>query len=73
MIPRGPIQCKGMLLSCIRSEDPCIFFEPKILYRSAIEEVPTGDYTIPLGEAEVIMEGEFLLGIIPYLLVRQRL
>lgn len=57
VMPRGPIQCKGMLLSCIRDEDPCIFFEPKILYRSAIEEVPEGDYTIPLSEAEVIVEG----------------
>ena len=59
-MPRGPIQCKGMLLSCIRDENPCIFFEPKILYRSAIEEVPVGDYTIPLGVAEIVMEGKFL-------------
>lgn len=59
MIPRGPIQAKGLLLSCIKEEDPCVFFEPKILYRSAIEEVPVKEYTIPLGKAEVIMEGTF--------------
>ncbi|KAL5010010.1 hypothetical protein ScPMuIL_012315 [Solemya velum] len=58
VIPRGPIQAKGLLLSCIRDKNPCIFFEPKILYRSSIEEVPTGDYTKPLSEAEVIMEGD---------------
>jgi 2-oxoisovalerate dehydrogenase E1 component beta subunit len=58
-MPRGPIQAKGLLLSCIKEEDPCIFFEPKILYRAAIEEVPTGDYTIPLGKAEVVIEGKF--------------
>lgn len=57
VIPRGPIQAKGLLLSCIKEEDPCVFFEPKILYRSAIEEVPVNEYTIPLGKAEVIMEG----------------
>ena len=57
VMPRGPIQAKGLLLSCIKEEDPCVFFEPKILYRAAIEEVPTGDYTIPLGKAEVVIEG----------------
>ena len=30
---------KGLLLSCIRDKNPCIFFEPKILYRSAVEQV----------------------------------
>lgn len=57
VIPRGPIQAKGLLLSCIRDDNPCIFFEPKILYRSAVEEVPEGDYTIPLSQAEVVVEG----------------
>ncbi|PVD27932.1 hypothetical protein C0Q70_10508 [Pomacea canaliculata] len=57
VIPRGPIQAKGLLLSCIRDENPCIFFEPKILYRAAIEEVPTGDYELPLSKASVLLEG----------------
>ncbi|CAG5118555.1 unnamed protein product [Candidula unifasciata] len=57
VMPRGPIQAKGLLLSCIQDNNPCIFFEPKILYRSAIEEVPIGDYTLPLSKAEVILEG----------------
>ena len=57
VIPRGPIQAKGLLLSCVRDHNPCIFFEPKILYRAAVEEVPVGDYELPLGKAEVIMEG----------------
>ena len=35
VIPRGPTQAKGLLLSCIRDQNPCIFFEPKILYRIA--------------------------------------
>lgn len=57
VIPRGPIQAKGLLLSCIRDDNPCIFFEPKILYRSSVEEVPEGDYVIPLSQAEVVIEG----------------
>lgn len=59
VVPRGPIAAKGLLLSCIREKDPCIFLEPKILYRSATEDVPTADYTLPLGKAQVLMEGEF--------------
>ena len=44
-------------MSCIRSNDPCLFFEPKILYRIAEEDVPLEDYEIPLGKAEVMQEG----------------
>ena len=57
VIPRSPAKAKGLLLSCIRDKNPCIFFEPKILYRIAEEDVPLEDYEIPLGKAEVMMEG----------------
>ncbi|KJH51798.1 Transketolase, pyridine binding domain protein [Dictyocaulus viviparus] len=57
VVPRGPLQAKGLLLSCIRDPNPCIFFEPKILYRLAVEDVPTGDYTIPLSQADIVIEG----------------
>ena len=57
VMPRSPVQAKGLLTSCIKSKDPCIFFEPKALYRVAEEEVPLEDYEIPLGKAEVIQEG----------------
>jgi len=57
VVPRSPIQTKGLLLSCIRDPNPCIFFEPKILYRMAVEQVPVKDYEIPLSKAEVMMEG----------------
>ena len=56
-MPRSPVQAKGLLLSCIRSNDPCLFFEPKALYRVAEEEVPVEDFTIPLGKAEILQEG----------------
>ena len=35
MIPRSPIQAKGLLLASIRDQNPVIFIEPKILYRAA--------------------------------------
>ncbi|CAH0553137.1 unnamed protein product [Brassicogethes aeneus] len=57
VIPRGPIKAKGLLLSCIREPDPCIVFEPKCLYRAAVEEVPVGDYQLPLGRADILQEG----------------
>lgn len=57
VMPRGPVSGKGLLLSSIRSKDPVIFLEPKALYRAAVEEVPIGDYEIPLGKAEVLREG----------------
>lgn len=57
VIPRGPGQAKGLLLSCVRDENPVLFFEPKRLYRAAVEEVPVGDYELPLSKAEVMQEG----------------
>ncbi|TDZ33963.1 2-oxoisovalerate dehydrogenase subunit beta [Colletotrichum spinosum] len=58
IMPRSPLQAKGLLLSAIRSNDPCVFMEPKILYRAAVEQVPTGAYTLPLSKAEVLKEGK---------------
>lgn len=57
VVPSSPAQAKGLLLSCIQDPDPCIFFEPKMLYRTSVEEVPVGEYTIPLGQAQVLREG----------------
>lgn len=47
------VQAKGLLLASIRDPNPVVFFEPKALYRAAVEEVPEGDFEIPLGTAEV--------------------
>ncbi|KXJ17074.1 2-oxoisovalerate dehydrogenase subunit beta, mitochondrial [Exaiptasia diaphana] len=57
VIPRSPIKAKGLLLASIRDPNPVIFFEPKILYRQSVEEVPVCDYVLPLSEAEVILKG----------------
>jgi len=57
VIPSTPYEAKGLLVSSIRSPDPVIFLEPKRIYRAIREEVPEGDYAIPLGKARVIQEG----------------
>ena len=57
VMPRGPKDAKGLLLASIRSPDPVIFMEPKVLYRAAVEDVPDGDYKVPLGVGEVMREG----------------
>lgn len=57
VMPRSPRCAKGLLLSSIRSKDPVVFLEPKILYRSAVEEVPDADYELPLGKAEIVRPG----------------
>eukprot|EP00954_Amorphochlora_amoebiformis_P027233 1384246-Amorphochlora_amoeboformis.AAC.1 len=57
VVPRSPSQAKGLLLSSIFSPDPVVFMEPKWLYRTSVEEVPLGDYRIPLDKAEVVREG----------------
>ena len=51
-------EAKGLLLRSVREPDPVVFFEPKALYRASVEEVPVGDYEIPLGKAEIMRMGE---------------
>ncbi|KAI9651591.1 MAG: hypothetical protein M1829_002599 [Trizodia sp. TS-e1964] len=60
VMPRSPLQAKGLLLSAIQSNDPVLFLEPKALYRAAVEQVPSEAYTLPLSKAEVIKEGRDL-------------
>lgn len=56
--PATPADAKGLLLSAMRDPDPVLFFEPKRIYRAAKGEVPEGDYTVPLGKANVVREGD---------------
>ena len=57
-IPSTPSDAKGLLAAAIRSDDPVVIMEPKVLYRSPREEVPEGDYVVPLGKARVAREGD---------------
>lgn len=47
----------GLLLASITDPDPVVFFEAKMLYRTVVEDVPTGSYTIPLGQARIARSG----------------
>ena len=58
VIPSNPYDAKGLLTSALRSPDPVLFFEPKRIYRAFKQEVPTGDYTVPIGKADVLREGK---------------
>jgi pyruvate dehydrogenase E1 component beta subunit len=57
VVPSTPAEAKGLLLSAIRDPDPVLFLEPAKIYRAIKEEVPEGEYLIPLGEARVVLEG----------------
>jgi len=56
--PSNPHDAKGLLTSAIRDEDPVLFFEPKRVYRAVKMEVPEEQYTVPIGKAKVVREGE---------------
>lgn len=58
VVPSSPYFAKGLLLSAIRDPDPVIFLESTRLYRLIKEDVPEGDYTVPLGKARIVQEGK---------------
>ncbi len=76
VIPSNPYDAKGLLISAIEANDPVVFFEPKRIYngpfdgffdrpvtpwaKHAASEVPEGHYTVPIGKAAVVREGEQL-------------
>ncbi|MCI4644598.1 MAG: alpha-ketoacid dehydrogenase subunit beta [Hyphomonadaceae bacterium] len=73
VIPSNPYDAKGMLISAIECNDPVIFMEPKRIYNGPFNgrhdqelstwanhpnaDVPTGHYTVPLGQAATVREG----------------
>ncbi|MEN7343945.1 MAG: alpha-ketoacid dehydrogenase subunit beta [Pseudomonadota bacterium] len=73
VMPSNPYDAKGLLLASIESDDPVVFFEPKRIYNGPFDgdpdkpavgwsshpqgEVPEGYYTVPLGQANVVREG----------------
>ena len=58
--PSTAYDAKGLLKSAIRDNNPVLFFEHKFLYRRVKEELPSGDYTVPLGKAVGRREGRDL-------------
>jgi 2-oxoisovalerate dehydrogenase E1 component beta subunit len=76
VIPQHPHDAKGLLIAAIEDNDPVIFFEPKRIYNGPFDgyydrpaepwarhpdsAVPEGYYSIPLGKARIVREGEAL-------------
>ncbi|MEJ5976364.1 alpha-ketoacid dehydrogenase subunit beta [Novosphingobium sp. PS1R-30] len=76
VIPATPHDAKGLLIAAIEDNDPVIFFEPKRIYNGPFDGyydtpaspwakhpgsvVPEGYYSIPLGKARIVKEGEAL-------------
>ena len=55
--PAFPYDAKGLLATSINDPNPVLFFEHKALYRSIYQEVPKDYYTLPLGKAALLSEG----------------
>lgn len=60
VIPGTPYDAKGLLKAAVRGEDPVMYFEHKKTYRLVKGEVPDGDYTVPIGEADIKRQGKDL-------------
>lgn len=76
IMPSNPFDAKGLLISAIEDDDPVVFFEPKRIYNGPFDgdpdkpaipwaqhakgEVPEGYFSLPIGLAEVVREGEDL-------------
>ncbi|WP_026068794.1 alpha-ketoacid dehydrogenase subunit beta [Methanomassiliicoccus luminyensis] len=58
VVPAAPREAKGLLISSIRDPDPVVFLEPTRSYRLIKEEVEEDEFTIPLGRARTVREGD---------------
>ena len=55
--PSTAYDAKGLIKSAIRDEDPVLFFEHKYLYRRIKEELPSNEYLVPIGQADIKRKG----------------
>lgn len=60
VMPSTPYDTKGLLIAAINDPDPVVFLEPKSIYRSFKQEIPTEIYEVPIGKANVLKEGKDL-------------
>jgi len=59
VMPSTPYDAKGLLLAAIEDDNPVVFVEHKLLYKTK-GEVPEEMYTLPIGESKVVREGQHL-------------
>jgi len=60
VFPSTPEDAKGLLLASFEDPNPVMYFEHKALYRTLESDVPEGYYTIPIGKANLVSQGESL-------------
>ncbi len=58
--PSNPYDAKGLLNAALEDPNPYLYFEHKVLYRSIKAEIPDDYYTIEIGKAKLVTEGESL-------------
>ena len=61
LYPSNPYDAKGLLNAAIANPNPVLFFEHKALYRSLEAEIPNDYYTLEIGKAKTVLEGEDVL------------
>jgi pyruvate dehydrogenase E1 component beta subunit len=60
VIPSGPRNARGLLVSAMRDPDPVIFYESKALYRAFREDVPEEEEIVPIGKPQIVRAGKDL-------------
>lgn len=58
VLPSNPYDAKGLLASAVADPDPVLFLENIKLYRSFRQDTPEEYYTIPLGKANIVQDGQ---------------
>ncbi|WP_284697885.1 transketolase C-terminal domain-containing protein [Mycoplasmopsis cynos] len=58
--PSTPYDTKGLMIAAINDPDPVVFLEPKKIYRSFKQQIPTEIYEVPIGKANILVEGNDL-------------
>jgi 2-oxoisovalerate dehydrogenase E1 component len=58
LAPATPFDAKGLLLAAVEDGNPVLYLEHKFLYRPIQGEVPEGHYSLPIGQAAVVREGD---------------
>jgi 2-oxoisovalerate dehydrogenase E1 component beta subunit len=70
VVPSTPVDAKGLLRAAIRDPDPVMYLEHKKMYRLVREDVPDGEWTVPIGPAEIRRPGRdlsiFAYGLMAY-------
>jgi 2-oxoisovalerate dehydrogenase E1 component len=56
--PSSPYDAKGLISAVIEDPNPILYFEHKALYRAIFEEIPDDYYTVEIGKARKILEGD---------------